>query len=71
MFANLTKKQLIELLISIKSDVEFIEECAVETKSDYERTGDEWRQGRASAYEQSAKWINEKFDKYTKVSTRP
>jgi|GEM_PF-6148704 len=71
-FDNLTKEQLLELLKSIKDDVEYIEKCAAESKTDYERTGYEWYKGRSDSYEQSAKWINERFDKYAdKESTRP
>jgi len=71
-FENLTKDQLVEILSDIKFEVDFIAECAEVSKKNA-KTGNMngWHDGRASAYEQSAKWINSRMSKYEQESTRP
>ena len=72
-FENLTKDQLVEILSGIKDDVDFIAECAEVSRKNAKRgnTNYLWHDGRASAYGQSAKWINERMSKYEQESTRP
>ena len=71
-FENLTKDQLVEILSGIKFEVDFIAECAEVSKRNAEKGNmNGWHDGRASAYEQSAKWINSRMSKYEQESTRP
>jgi len=71
-FENLTKDQLVGILSEIKFEVDFIAECA-EVSRRNAKTGNMngWHEGRASAYEQSAEWLNERMSKYEQESTRP
>jgi len=72
-FENLTKDQLVEILSGIKDDVDFIAECAEVSKRDAKmgNANSGWHEGKASAYEQSSKWINSRMSKYEQESTRP
>ena len=70
-FENLTKDQLVEILSGIKDDVDFIAECAEVSKRNATGNMNGWHDGRASAYEQSAKWINDRMAKSEQQSTRP
>jgi len=71
-FENLTKDQLVEILSGIKFEVDFIAECAEVSRKNAKIGIDSgWHEGKASAYEQSAKWINDRMAKYEQQSTRP
>ena len=70
-FENLTKDQLVEILSDIKFEVDFIAECAEVSRKNATGNMSGWHEGKASAYEQSAEWINSRMSKCEQQSTRP